>query len=135
VGRARRQPWQIEAFRFSTDPELEARDRDVVGLDLEPSAHAIVLCVDEKSQIQRWSAPAFPSPRRRCPPATSARSSDSPGPVEGVADDRLGGGAAGLSTPQEVTKENAEGWTSWRTFAQARHSSNIQLLPYPLVSQ
>jgi hypothetical protein len=50
---------------------------------------------------RRWSAPAFPPPRRRCPPATSARSSDSPGPVEGVADDRLGGGAAGLSTPQE----------------------------------
>jgi hypothetical protein len=47
--------------------------------------------------------PAFPPPRRRCPPATSARSSDSPGPVEGVAGDRLGGGAAGLSTPQEVT--------------------------------
>jgi hypothetical protein len=45
-------PWQTEAFRFSNDPELEARVRDVVGLDLEPSAHAIVLCVDEKSQMQ-----------------------------------------------------------------------------------
>ena len=46
------EPWQTEAFRFSNDPELEARVRDVVGLDLEPSAHAIVLYVDEKSQIQ-----------------------------------------------------------------------------------
>jgi hypothetical protein len=45
-------PWQTEAFRFSTDPELEARVRDVVGLSLEPSAHAIVRGVDEKSQIQ-----------------------------------------------------------------------------------
>jgi hypothetical protein len=45
-------PWQTEAFRFSSDPELEARVRDVIGLCLEPSAHAIVLCVDEKSQIQ-----------------------------------------------------------------------------------
>jgi hypothetical protein len=71
-------PWQTEAFRFSSDPELEARVRDVVGLYLEPSAHAIVLCVDEKSQIQALH-PAFPPPRRRCPPATSARSSDSPG--------------------------------------------------------
>jgi hypothetical protein len=45
-------PWQTETFKFSTDPELEAKVRDVVGLYLEPPAHAIVLCVDEKSQIQ-----------------------------------------------------------------------------------
>jgi transposase len=45
-------PWQTETFRFSTDSELEARVRDVVGLYLDPPAHAIVLCVDEKSQIQ-----------------------------------------------------------------------------------
>jgi len=50
-------PWQTEAFRFSSDPELEARVRDVVGLYLEPSAHAIVLCVDEKSQIQALGRP------------------------------------------------------------------------------
>jgi hypothetical protein len=37
-------PWQTETFRFSSDPELEARVRDVIGLCLEPSAHAIVLC-------------------------------------------------------------------------------------------
>jgi IS30 family transposase len=40
-------PWQTEAFRFSSDPELEASVRDVVGLSLDPSAHAIVLCGDE----------------------------------------------------------------------------------------
>jgi len=57
--------------------------------------------------------PVFPPPRRRCPPATSARSSDSPGPVEGVADDRLDGGAAGLSTPQEV-KPVKRSWTAVR---------------------
>jgi hypothetical protein len=45
-------PWQTETFKFSTDPELDAKVRDVVGLYLEPPAHAIVLCVDEKSQIQ-----------------------------------------------------------------------------------
>ena len=45
-------PWQTETFKFSTDPELEARVRDVVGLYLDPPARAIVLCVDEKSQIQ-----------------------------------------------------------------------------------
>jgi hypothetical protein len=45
-------PWQTETFKFSTDPQLEVRVRDVVGLYLDPPAHAIVLCVDEKSQIQ-----------------------------------------------------------------------------------
>lgn len=45
-------PWRRENFKFSTDPELEAKVRDVVGLYLNPPANAIVLCVDEKSQIQ-----------------------------------------------------------------------------------
>jgi transposase len=45
-------PWQTQTFKFSTDPELEAKVRDVVGLYLDPPAHAIVVCVDEKSQIQ-----------------------------------------------------------------------------------
>ena len=46
------QPWRRQTFKFSTDPELEAKIRDVVGLYLDPPAKAIVLCVDEKSQIQ-----------------------------------------------------------------------------------
>jgi transposase len=45
-------PWQTQTFKFSTDPQLEAKVRDVVGLYLDPPAHAIVLCVDEKSQVQ-----------------------------------------------------------------------------------
>jgi transposase len=45
-------PWQTETFKFSTDPQLDAKVRDVVGLYLDPPAHAIVLCVDEKAQIQ-----------------------------------------------------------------------------------
>src|SRR3954464_1852388 len=46
------QPWRRGTFKFSTDPELEAKVCDVVGLYLNPPEHAIVLCVDEKSQIQ-----------------------------------------------------------------------------------
>ncbi|HEX8863173.1 MAG TPA: IS630 family transposase [Actinomycetes bacterium] len=46
------QPWRTETFKFSTDPELEAKVHDVVGLYLNPPQKAIVLCVDEKSQIQ-----------------------------------------------------------------------------------
>src|SRR5438093_2905135 len=45
-------PWRRETFKFSTDPELEAKVRDVIGLYLDPPEKAVVLCVDEKSQIQ-----------------------------------------------------------------------------------
>jgi transposase-like protein/transposase len=48
----RLQPWRQGTFKFSTDPELEAKVRDVVGLYLDPPENAVVLCVDEKSQIQ-----------------------------------------------------------------------------------
>jgi transposase len=46
------QPHRTEGFKFSTDPELEAKIRDVVGLYLDPPKGAVVVCVDEKSQIQ-----------------------------------------------------------------------------------
>lgn len=45
-------PWKAETFKFSTDPQLEAKVVDVVGLYLNPPENAVVLCVDEKSQIQ-----------------------------------------------------------------------------------
>lgn len=45
-------PHRVQTFKFSTDPELEEKLRDVVGLYLNPPDRAIVLCVDEKSQIQ-----------------------------------------------------------------------------------
>jgi hypothetical protein len=43
------QPWRTEAFKFSTDPELDAKVTDVVGLYLDPPENAVVLWVDEKS--------------------------------------------------------------------------------------
>jgi transposase len=56
------QPWRSQSFKFSTDPELEAKIRDVVGLYLNPPDKAIVLCVDEKSQVQALdrTAPVLP---------------------------------------------------------------------------
>jgi len=56
------QPWRAETFKFSTDPELEAKVRDVVGLYLNPPEKAVVLCVDEKSQVQALdrTAPILP---------------------------------------------------------------------------
>jgi transposase len=46
------QPHRMENFKLSTDPDFVAKVRDVVGLYVTPPAHAVVLCVDEKSQIQ-----------------------------------------------------------------------------------
>ena len=46
------QPWRAERFKFSTDPELVAKVTDIIGLYLAPPHNAVVLCVDEKSQIQ-----------------------------------------------------------------------------------
>lgn len=46
------QPHRLETFKLSTDPDFVAKVRDVVGLYVSPPEHALVLCVDEKSQIQ-----------------------------------------------------------------------------------
>jgi transposase len=56
------QPHRSGTFKFSTDPELEAKVRDIVGLYLAPPERAVVLCVDEKSQIQALdrTAPILP---------------------------------------------------------------------------
>ena len=45
-------PHLVETFKISTDPLLVEKVRDVVGLYLDPPERALVLCVDEKSQIQ-----------------------------------------------------------------------------------
>lgn len=46
------QPHRVESFKFSTDPEFVPKVRDIVGLYLNPPDKAILLSVDEKSQIQ-----------------------------------------------------------------------------------
>jgi transposase-like protein len=45
-------PHAVETWKLSTDPEFIAKVRDVVGLYMSPPEHALVLAVDEKSQIQ-----------------------------------------------------------------------------------
>ena len=46
------QPHRQETFKLSTDPLFVEKVRDIVGLYLDPPVRAMVLCVDEKSQIQ-----------------------------------------------------------------------------------
>jgi hypothetical protein len=52
LARLRLQPHRLETFKLSSDPMFVDKVRDIVGLYLNPPAHALVLCVDEKSQIQ-----------------------------------------------------------------------------------
>ena len=56
------QPHRVETFKFSTDPDFDTKLADVVGLYLHPPERALVLCVDEKSQIQALNRtqPALP---------------------------------------------------------------------------
>ena len=56
------QPWRAGTFKFSADPQLEAKLRDVAGLYLNPPDKAVVLCLDEKSQVQALdrTAPILP---------------------------------------------------------------------------
>jgi transposase len=49
------QPHRSRSFKLSTDPFFIEKTRDIVGLYLNPPDHALVLCVDEKSQIQALS--------------------------------------------------------------------------------
>src|SRR5712692_7134955 len=46
------QPHRVERFKLSNDPHFDEKVRDVVGLYLDPPDQALVLCVDEKTQIQ-----------------------------------------------------------------------------------
>ncbi|MGW6413007.1 IS630 family transposase [Streptomyces vinaceus] len=55
-------PHQVDTFKLSNDPQFIDKVRDVVGLYMDPPERALVLCVDEKSQIQALdrSAPVLP---------------------------------------------------------------------------
>jgi transposase len=55
-------PHQVDTFKLSNDPQFVDKVRDVVGLYVDPPEKALVLCVDEKSQIQALdrSAPTLP---------------------------------------------------------------------------
>jgi transposase len=55
-------PQQSESFKLSPDPQFVDKVRDIVGLYLNPPEAAVVLCVDEKSQIQALdrTAPVLP---------------------------------------------------------------------------
>jgi transposase len=61
-------PHRVRTFKLSRDPEFREKLEDIVGLYLNPPEHAIVLCADEKSQIQALdrTQPGLPMKKGRC---------------------------------------------------------------------
>ena len=62
------QPHRVRQFKLSRDRQFVAKLRDVVGLYVDPPAHAVVLSIDEKSQIQALdrTQPGLPMKKGRC---------------------------------------------------------------------
>ena len=60
-------PHRVDTFKISTDPKFEEKLTDVVGLYLNPPENAIVLCMDEKSQVQALerTQPSLPMTKGR----------------------------------------------------------------------
>src|SRR3974390_2142702 len=61
-------PHRVRTFKLSNDPRFTEKLEDIVGLYLNPPEHAIVLCADEKSQIQALdrTQPGLPLKKGRC---------------------------------------------------------------------
>ena len=105
------QPHRSETFKFSTDPELVAKIKDVVGLYLNPPEQAIVLCVDQKSQIQALE---------RTQPILPIR----PGLPERATHDYVRHGTATLFAALEV----ATGRVTDQVFDRHRHQEFLRFL-------
>lgn len=106
------QPHRTRSFKASTDPELEAKVTDVVGLYLHPPEKAAaVLCVDEKSQIQALD---------RTQPLLPMR----PGQPEPRTHDYVRHGTATLFAALDV----ATGEVTGRTYARHRHQEFLRFL-------
>jgi len=60
-------PHRVRQFKLSNDPQFAAKLRAMVGLYIDPPAHAIVLSMDEKSQIQALdrTQPGLPMKKAR----------------------------------------------------------------------
>ncbi len=107
----RLKPHRTETFKFSSDPELVAKVTDVVGLYLNPPERAIVLSVDEKTQIQALD---------RTQPMLPLR----PGQVERHTHDYKRHGTLTLSAALEI----ATGQVTTQTSALHRHEEFLDFL-------
>ena len=104
-------PHRRQTFKFSTDPHLEEKISDIVGLYLNPPENAIVLCIDEKSQMQALE---------RTQPILPLR----PGLPERATHDYRRNGTASLFAALEI----ATGRVTDRTFERHRHQEFLAFL-------
>jgi transposase len=111
LGGSRSPTHRTRGFKYSTDPELEQQVTDVVGLYLQPPEKAVVLCVDEKSQIQVLD---------RTQPLLPMR----PGQVERRTHDYVRDGTATLFAARDIATGEATG----RTCARHRHQEFLKFL-------
>ena len=107
----RLQPHRTRSFKFSTDPQLVEKVTDVVGLYLHPPEKALVLSVDEKSQIQALD---------RTQPLLPMR----PGQVERHTHDYVRHGTTTLFAALDV----ATGQVTGRSYARHRHQEFLRFL-------
>jgi len=105
------QPHRTRSFKFSDDPNLVRKVTDVIGLYLHPPEHAVVLCTDEKSQIQAID---------RTQPMLPLR----PGQVERRTHDYLRHGTTTLFAALDV----ATGVVTARCYAAHRHQEFLCFL-------
>ena len=76
------QPHRLRTFKRSRDPSFAAKLADIVGLYVDPPAHAVVLSLDEKSQIQALdrTQPGLPIKPGRCQTILTIISGTAPPP-------------------------------------------------------
>lgn len=106
-------PWKAETFKFSTDPELVAKVTDVIGLYMSPPENAVVLCVDEKSQIQALNRTQKTLPMQ-------------PGHAEQRTHDYVRNGTTTLFAALEIATGNVTGLCK----AQHRHQEFLAFLKH-----
>jgi len=106
-------PHRTGGFKLSRDPQFLAKLTDVVGLYLNPPTKALVLCVDEKSQIQALdrTQPGLPLKKGRCGTLTH--------------DDKRNG-----TTTLFAALEVAEGKVIGRCYARHRHQEFVKFLQH-----
>ncbi len=115
------QPHRSETFKLSSDPDFVGKVRDIVGLYMTPPDRALVLCVDEKSQIQALdrSQPMLPcgpgrssgartttlatAPRRCSRPSTSPPAPSSASAIRATARASSATSSTGLSRLSPTT--------------------------------
>ena len=116
------QPHRQDSWKLSTDPQFIEKVRDVVGLYLNPPERAVVLCVDEKSQIQALDRTAPILPMLPGVPERATHDSSAPGTSSLYAALDVGTGQVIARLHSVIARSSSSG--SWRrSTARSRPSS------------